>query len=128
MPRYRVFYLKEELSRRFRELPAASVRKQLKPKDYIPVAEMEAANEYAAWRALQAPDAAGPDAKGRRAFTVGDVLEREDGKLLLCLFGGFEEATWWSPEAEGTHSAEGGNTEDAANATPAPEAPSQPSA
>lgn len=126
MPRYRVFYLKEELSRRFRELPAASVRKQLKPKDYSPVAEMEAANEYAVWRALQAPDAALPDAKTRRAFTVGDVLEREDGKPLLCLFGGFEEATWWSPEAEGARSADGGHAEDASNAAPAPDASPQP--
>ncbi len=98
MPRYRVFYLKEELSRRFRELPAASVRKQLKPKDYTLAGEIEAANDYAAWQALQAPEAALPGAGICRPFAVGDALEREEGKPLLCQFGGFEEAAWWTPE------------------------------
>lgn len=101
MAKYRVFYLKDELSRRFRDLPASAVRKQLKSKDYALVAEMEAANEYAAWQALQAPDAALPGEKIARPLCVGDVLEREDGKPLLCLFGGFEEAAWWTPETPG---------------------------
>ena len=96
MPNYRVFYLKEDSSRRFQEMPAASVRKQLKTKDYTLVAQLEAANEYAVWQALQSPGVA------PRRFTVGDVLEPEEGKLLLCLFGGFEQAAWWVPEAEVT--------------------------
>lgn len=99
MPKYRVFYLKDELSRRFQELPPLSIRSQLKPKDYTLVAEIEAANEYAAWQALRAEAAEGAGAKLPRRFAVGDVLEREEGKPRLCLFGGFEDATWWAPEA-----------------------------
>lgn len=102
MPKYRVFYLKDELSRRFRDLPAAAVRKQLKPKNYTMAGEIEAPNDYAAWQALQAPEAALPGAKIRRPFGVGDVLEREEAKPLLCLFGGFEEAAWWTPEQAAT--------------------------
>ncbi len=113
MAKYRVFYLKDELSRRFRDLPAATARKQLKPKDYTLAGELEAANDYAAWQALQAPQAALPDAKLRRPFAVGDVLEREAGKPLLCLFGGFEEAAWWTPEQAETPAA-AGEAQDAA--------------
>ena len=100
MPRYRVFYLKAELSKRFRELPAASVRRQLRPRDYTEGGELEAANEYAAWQALRSADAGAPvEQAARRPFAVGDVIEPEGGKPLLCLYGGFEEATWWVPEA-----------------------------
>ncbi len=95
MANYRVFYLRDDLSGRFREAPATSVRKQLKPKDYVVAAEIEAANEYAAWQALKSPDA------GRRAFAVGDVLEAEEGRPRLCQFGGFEDASWYSPELRG---------------------------
>jgi len=120
MAKYRVFYLKDELSRRFRDLPAATARKQLKAKDYTLAGEIEAANDYAAWQALQAPEAALPDAK-LRPFAVGDVLEREEGKPLLCLFGGFEEAAWWTPEQAETPPA-AGEAQDAAagDATSAP--------
>lgn len=107
MAKYRVFYLKDELSRRFRDLPAATARKQLKPKDYTMAGEIEAPNDYAAWQSLQAPQAALPDAKIRRPFAVGDVLEREEGKPLLCLFGGFELAAWWTPEQAATPPAAG---------------------
>lgn len=123
MAKYRVFYLKEELSRRFRDLPAATVRKQLKPKDYTMAGELEAPNDYAAWQALQAPETALPDAKIRRPFAVGDALEREEGKPLLCLFGGFEEATWWTPEQAETSPAVGEAAGSDASAPPTSDSP-----
>ncbi len=95
MALFRVLYLREDLSRRFRELGPASVKKQLKRKDYEQVAELEAANVYAAWRALQ--DGGDPAPALPRPFSVGDVLERDGEKPQLCTFGGFEEASWWTP-------------------------------
>ena len=103
MSLYRVLFLREDLSRRFREMPAAAVKTRLREKDYAPALEIEAPNEYAAWQALQSP------IEGGRRFTVGDVLEAPEGKLRLCLFGGFEEATWWTPEVRDAASAPSGN-------------------
>lgn len=112
MPRYRVFYLKDELGRRFRELPPGSVRKQIKAKDYHLAGEIDAPTEYAVWKALQDPAAAlGGEA---RALAVGDALERDDGKLQLCVFGGFEDVTWWVPAPE-VVPAEPGATADCAD-------------
>ncbi len=99
MAKYRAHYLRNDLSRRFRELPAASAKKQVRARDYPVNAEIEAEGEYAAWHQLQAFDSGQPGEAAGRAFAVGDVLEAEDGKLFLCLFGGFEEASWWVPEA-----------------------------
>lgn len=93
MPLFRVFYLREDLSRRFQETPSGSARRQLKPKEYTLVTEIDAANEYAAWKALQAAETL------PRRFSAGDVLEEQEGKPRLCVFGGFEEATWYVPEA-----------------------------
>ncbi len=112
MPNYRVFYLKEDLSRRFQETAAASARKQLRQRDYTLVTEISAPSEYAAWQALQSPGAA------PRRFAVGDVLEPEDGRPRLCLYGGFEEAAWWTPEAVPNQPTE-------APAAPPPEPPGE---
>ena len=87
MPNYRVYYLKEELSRRMAEVPPGNVRRQLRQREYALVKEMDAPHEYAAWQALQ------QQSELPRRFSVGDVLE-SDGKLRLCLYGGFEDAAW----------------------------------
>jgi len=97
MPRYRVYCLREDLSRRFRESPPSTLRKQPKQREYELAGELDAANPYAAWRSLQSPGSQESPLAVRRSFAVGDVLEQEDGKLQLCLFGGFEEASWWTP-------------------------------
>ena len=118
MPRYRVFYLREEMSRRFQELPASSVKTRIKAKDYTPAVEIEAPNEYAAWQLLrqgeeaEAGAQAGASERGGgaapRRFTVGDALETEDGRLRVCLYGGFEDAAWWMPDAAETSAAADG--------------------
>lgn len=116
MPRYRVYYLREDLSRRFRELPAASVRKQLKQREYEQVGEIEAANAYAAWSALQTGGSPECPLSVARAFTVGDALEQDQGKLELCLFGGFEEVSWWTPPEPSAPAPADGQSEPATQA------------
>ena len=98
MAKYRAFYLKDDVSRRFRELPAASVKNQIRARDYPVTVEVEADDEYGAWSLLQAFGNGQPGAPAGRAFGVGDALESEDARLLLCMFGGFEAASWWVPE------------------------------
>jgi hypothetical protein len=98
MAKYRAFYLKDDVSRRFRELPAASVKTQIRARDYPVAVEVEADDEYGAWSLLQAFGSGQPGAPAGRAFGVGDALETEDARLLLCMFGGFEAASWWVPE------------------------------
>lgn len=98
MAKYRAFYLKDDVSRRFRELPAASAKKQIRARDCPVTMEVEADDEYGAWSLLQAFGSGQPGEPAGRAFGVGDALETEDGRLLLCMFGGFEAASWWVPE------------------------------
>lgn len=121
MAKYRVHYLKDDLSRRFRELPAGSARKQLRARDYPVTTELEAENEYGAWSRLQAFSASEPGEAAGRAFGVGDALEAETGKLLLCLFGGFEEASWWVQEVSADAAVPVAEGEAEAGAPPAPE-------
>jgi len=98
MAKYRAFYLKDDVSRRFRELPAASAKKQIRARDCPVTVEVEADDEYSAWSLLQAFGSGQPGEPAGRAFGVGDALETEDGRLLLCMFGGYEAASWWVPE------------------------------
>ncbi len=118
MPKYRVYFLREDLSQRFRDLATISVKKQLKAKDYEEVGQIEAANTYAAWQMLRAGDGEAGVPTLPRPFNVGDVLEREGGQPELCLFGGFEEASWWVPEPKAEAPPEPGQS---ANATAAGE-------
>ena len=57
----------------------------MKPKDYGPRGEVEASNEYDAWRAMRDSD---------DPLRVGDVLEAADGQLRICKYVGFEPAQW----------------------------------
>jgi hypothetical protein len=96
MPLYRVLYLKDQAAvDRFRALPPDGPA-SIKPKDYIPACEIDAPNEYAAWRTLQ-----GDGAKERdlRPMGVGDVLELVVGKPRVCRYVGFDDAVWFVFEA-----------------------------
>ncbi|MGP8244715.1 MAG: hypothetical protein ACLQVN_09375 [Bryobacteraceae bacterium] len=57
----------------------------MKPRDYDPRGEVDALNEYDAWRALRESD---------DPLKVGDVLEAADGQLRICKYVGFELAQW----------------------------------
>lgn len=96
MPRYRVLYLKDEsLVERFRSQPPRPGPASLKPKDYQPVAEIEAPNEYTVWKMLQGEGAA---ARNLRPMGVGDALEAEPERLRVCRFMGFDDAVWFTFE------------------------------
>jgi hypothetical protein len=123
MAKYRAFYLKDDLSRRFRELPAASAKNQIRARDYPVTAEVEADDEYGAWSLLQAFGSGQPGAPAERAFGVGDALEAEGGSLLLCTFGGFEAASWWVPEPGPEAAASAAEPLPDASPAPPPEPP-----
>jgi len=89
MPRYRIFRMKDSPRQQFRWAPHVSGAATVKPKDYEPRGEVEALNEYDAWRVLR--EAGGP-------LVVGDLLEADGGQLRIYKYVGFEPAQWVLPE------------------------------
>lgn len=61
----------------------------MKRRDYESRGEVEACNEYDAWRALR---------ESGDPLSVGDVLETADGQLRICKYVGFEPAEWLAVE------------------------------
>jgi hypothetical protein len=90
MPLYRIHRLKESQRSPFRAQPHTGGLTAVKPRDYEPGGEVEAASPYSAWRLLRG---------GEHPLHVGDVLESESGELCICKFVGFEDARWHVPEA-----------------------------
>ena len=91
MPAYRIHRLRDHLRASFRSAPHVSGVASLKPRDYVPVGEIEAASPYAAYFELR-------DSESR--LEVGDVLEGANGELRVFKYVGFEEAKWVLPEAK----------------------------
>ena len=89
MPLFRVYRMKESPRQQFRWAPHVSGSATVKPKDYDPDIQVEAANEYDAWRMLRQSD---------QPLVVGDILEAEGGQLRICKYVGFEPAQWVLPE------------------------------
>jgi hypothetical protein len=89
MPSYRVYHMKDSLRQQFRWAPHVSGSATVKPKDYEQNGQIEAKNEYDAWRLLRESD---------KPLGVGDLLESEDGQLRICKYVGFEPAQWMQPE------------------------------
>jgi len=85
MPTYRVHRLRDYLRASFRSAPHVSGTAALKPRDYVPGGEVEAATPYAAFLEMRSAET---------PLEVGDVLEAADGSLRVCKFVGFEEAHW----------------------------------
>ena len=81
--------MKETPRQQFRWAPHVSGSAQVKPRDYEQDGEVEAANEYEAWRLLRASD---------RPIAVGDLLESDRTGLRICKFVGFDAAEWIVPE------------------------------
>ena len=81
--------MKDSPRQQFRWAPHVSGCASLKPKDYEPGAQVEALNEYDAWRTLR--DAG-------EGLEVGDLLETEEARLSICKYVGFEPAQWVLPE------------------------------
>lgn len=81
--------MKDSPRQQFRWAPHVSGCASVKPKDYEQRGEIEAQNEYDAWRAAR---------DGDDALAVGDLLETEDGQLRICKYVGFEPAQWILPD------------------------------
>lgn len=89
MPLYRIHRMKDSTRQQFRWAPHVSGGASVKLKDYESGGQVEAANEYDAWRLLRNSD---------RPLAVGDLLETGDGQLRICKYVGFEPAQWVLPE------------------------------
>lgn len=98
MPQYRILYLKDSEVDRFRQAAPRDQPYQLWARHYEEVGRIEAPSAYAAWKELQENSA---EKREIRKMGVGDILELEGEKPLLCTFWGFEEADWRQP-AEAT--------------------------
>jgi hypothetical protein len=61
----------------------------VKPKDFEQSGEVEAVNEYDAWRLLRATE---------QPLALGDLLENGKGELRICKYVGFDSAQWVIPE------------------------------
>src|SRR5436305_12740563 len=89
MPIYRIFRMKDSPRQQFRWAPHVCGAAAAKPRDYEPGAEVQALNEYDAWRLLR---------ESKDPLMVGDLLESEGGQLRVCKYVGFEPAVWVLPE------------------------------
>ena len=86
MAKFRIHRMKDAPRQNFRWAPHVSGEAQVKPKDYeLEIREIDAAHEYAAWTMLRATE---------QPLAIGDLLEHESGKLSICKYVGFEQATW----------------------------------
>jgi hypothetical protein len=94
MPQYRILYLKDSEVERFRQAAPKDKPDQLSLKHYEEVGRIDAPSAYSAWKELQ--ERSGEETQ-LRPMGVGDVLEVEGEKPLLCHFWGFEEAEWRQP-------------------------------
>ena len=81
--------MKEAPRQQFRWAPHVSGCASVKPKDYEQRGEIDAPNEYEAWKLLR--DSGEP-------LEIGDLLETAEGQLRICKYVGFEPAQWIIPE------------------------------
>ncbi len=89
MPLYRIYRMKEAPRRQFRIAPHVSGCASVKLKDFEPGGQVEARNEYDAWRLRK---------EAGEPLEVGDLLETDDGQLRVCKYVGLEPAQWALPE------------------------------
>src|SRR6266550_4643453 len=91
MPIYRIFRMKDSPRQQFRWAPHVSGSATARPKDFEQRGQVEARNEYDAWRRLR---------ESGEPLAVGDLLEGEDAHLRICKYVGFEPAEWALPEPQ----------------------------
>jgi hypothetical protein len=94
MPRYRVYRIKHTPGESFRWAAHTGGLAVVKPKDYDPGLEINAATPYAAWKQLT---------QEGEALRAGDLLEElqsngEAIRLHIAKYIGFEPAQWYVPE------------------------------
>jgi len=81
--------MKDSPRQQFRWAPHVAGTAAARPKDYEPGGEVQALNEYDAWRLLR---------ESKDPLLVGDLLEAEGGQLRVCKYVGIEPAQWVLPE------------------------------
>jgi hypothetical protein len=91
MPLYRIYRMKDSPRQQFRWAPQISGCASLKPRDYEQRGEVEALNDYDAWRMLR---------DSEEPLAIGDLLETQSGQLRICKYVGFEPAQWVLPEVK----------------------------
>lgn len=91
MPTYRIYRMKDTPRQQFRWAPHVTGCAAVKPRDFDQRGEIQAANDYDAWRLLR---------DGDEPLTVGDLLESDRGELRICKYVGFEAAQWVLPEVK----------------------------
>ncbi len=89
MPLYRIYRMKDSPRQQFRWAPHVSGCAAVKPRDFDQKGEIDALNEYDAWRALR---------ESGQPMEVGDLLESVTGELRICKYVGFEPASWVLPQ------------------------------
>jgi hypothetical protein len=89
MPLFLIHRMKESPRQQFRWAPHVSGCASVKPRDFERRGQIEARNEYDAWRLLR---------ESGEPLAVGDLLETEDSQLRLCKYVGLEPAQWALPE------------------------------
>jgi hypothetical protein len=112
MPVFRIYRMKDVPRQQFRWAPHVSGCASLKPKEYEQRGEVEAQNEYEAWRFMR---------ESGVALAVGDLLEDPDGHLRICKYVGFEPAQWVLPEPKQHAEAPPEGAQQAAASEAAPE-------
>lgn len=90
MALFRIHRMKDPARQQFRWAPHVPGCASVKPKDFEQRGEIEALDEYDAWRAMRGSD---------DHLLVGDLLETPEGHLRICKYVGFEPAQWALPEA-----------------------------
>ena len=93
---YRIHRIKESAREHFRWAAHTGGAAVVKPKDYEPTGQIDAANPYSAWKTLSAQS---------NPLRTGDLLEEipsdgASGALYIAKYVGFEKATWFIPEAK----------------------------
>ena len=89
MATFRIYRMRPHVKQNFRWAPHVTGLAAVKRRDYLPGAEIEAANEYALWAELKNSDA---------PLEIGDLLEAGSA-LKICKFVGFESAQWAETES-----------------------------
>ena len=89
MPLYRIYRMKDSPRQQFRWAPHVAGCASLRPRDYDQRGEVDALNEYDAWRLLR---------ESGEPLAVGDLLESDAAGLRICKYVGFEPAQWVLPE------------------------------
>lgn len=89
MPVFRIHRMKDAPRQHFRWAPHVSGVATAKPKDYEPLSDVDAENEYAAWGLLRGSE---------QPLLIGDILETPGGQLRICKYVGFDDARWFVPE------------------------------